>query len=266
MTNILDEAIPAEELEVTENYKIKALIVGKPGVGKTQSSITIPGKKLLIDYDNRSETVAGTKDIDILPIHSQDPRAVEPWLKKADKIPQLLWSKMRREELEWDVVIEDSLTSLLHHAMNWSLTLDPKKGLGGSPAKHHYGPQMFNVEQHIRSMIALPVHYVLTAHAELIEDEEVGGVVFLPKATGKLRTAIPSWFNECYHAYSDKDKDGNRVYFWNTSGTGRWDFLKSTMNQLGKYWQDPIQINFDDPPVGFQRLWEYRFHKKGGEK
>lgn len=182
---------------------------------------------------------------------------------------------VRHGVLPYDSIVEDGLTMMLRYAMNWSLMVDPsgKTGLGGAPAQHHYMPQMHAVSNHIVSMKGLPVHYGLSAHLELIEDTERGGLKFLPKATGKMRTEIPSWFNETYHCFRETDAAKKVKYFLRTAGAGKWDFFKSSMNVLGKFWDDPIPVVFgkewpgDGSSVGFASLLDRRFGpaKKGGE-
>ena len=255
---LLEGAKPATEMVLPENYKIKGMLAGPSGTGKTQSAATLPGKLLYIDYDGRSETLAGLPNIEILDCYDSDPKSPKAWMK-AEDIKKEIWSQVRKGQFSYDGIVEDGLTQMLRYCMNWSLLLDPKRGLGGAPAKQHYMPQMKNVSDHILSLKSLPIHYLLTAHLEIIEDEEMGGLKYLPKATGKMRTEIPGWFNECYYCSREKDKNGKLRYYWTTAGAGRWDFLKSTLNQLGKYWEDPIEVNFKKEAVGFGDLLGRRF-------
>ena len=90
----------------------------------------------------------------------------------------------------------------------------------------------------------------------------MGGLKFLPKATGKMRTEIPGWFNECFYCFRASDDKGKTRYYWNTAGTGKWDFLKSTLNQLGKYWKDPVEVDFSKERVGFKDLLGRRFSRR----
>jgi len=258
--SILSTAKPATEIN-RENYKIKSMLAGPSGSGKTQSASTLPGKLLFVDYDGRSETLAGLPNVEILDCYDADPKSPKAWMK-AEDIRREIWSQVRAKTFPYDGVIEDGLTQMLRYCMNWSLLLDPKRGLGGAPAKQHYLPQMKNVGDHVLSLKSLPLHYLLTVHLEIIEDEEMGGLKYLPKATGKMRTEIPGWFNECFYCLRHPDDKGKLRYYWNTSGNGRWEFLKSTMNQLGKYWEDPVEINFSKKPIGFQDILERRFPQK----
>lgn len=258
---ILGEASPAASMILPNAYKIKGMLTGPSGTGKTQSAATLPGRLLFIDYDGRSETLAGLSNIEILNCYDADPKSPMAWIR-AEDIKKEIWSQVRNKTFPYDGVIEDGLSQMLRYCMNWSLLLDSKRGLGGSPAKQHYMPQMKNVADHVLSLKSLPLHYLLTAHLEIIEDEEMGGLKFLPKATGKMRTEIPGWFNECYFCRRDPDKNGKLRYYWVTAGAGRWDFLKSTLNQLGKWWEDPIEINFSKKEVGFTDLLGRRFTKE----
>lgn len=268
MTTILETAKPAEGAN-RESYLIKALLVGKPGAGKTTSAgRTLPLPTLIIDYDNRAEGMAGVPGVDIIKILPNSKNAMT-WKEKVETITEELWTATRKKELKYASILESGLSSMNRMCMYWALLLDPKKGLGGSPAKQHYGPQMKNLQDHILSMLALPVNYVLEAHYEIVEDEEEGGTIFLPKLFGKSsRTDLPGLFNECYHCYHASDeKTGKEKYFWHTSGFGRFDFMKSSLNNpLGKYWTDPIEIDLSVEPAGFQKLLELRFGKKEGEE
>jgi hypothetical protein len=145
--------------------------------------------------------------------------------------------------------------------MNYSLLLNPKLGLGGAPAEHHYLPQMTMLSSYIFSTIALPCSVIYTGHVDLYENKKMGTHKFYPKMTGKNRTALSSWFNEVYNCYrlsSTKDKEPPR-FFWQTSGDDQMDFFGSAMNTQSLYWTDPIEVNFSNPPVGFADLLKRRF-------
>lgn len=264
---ILETAKPAEGAN-RESYLLKALIVGPSGSGKTTSAaLTLPKPVLVLDYDNRAASVAGFPGIEVIstPIIEPDPKSPKAW-NNSETLKAELWTAARGGKLKYASILESGLSSMNRIAMFWALLLDPKRGLGGSPAKQHYGPQIKNLQDHILSMINLPVNYVLEAHYDITKDEESGMTIFLPKIYGeKFRTELPGMFNECYHAYHLTDKEEKKErYFWHTKGFDRFDFMKSSLNQLGKYWIDPIEIDLSEPVAGFQKLLELRFGK--GEK
>lgn len=264
-TSILDTVISAKDITL-EGYKLKALLLGKSGSGKTTSAgFTLPKPVLVIDYDGRAESLIGVEGIDLLRM-SADPSKPDRWQRGVERLTDELWSQARDKTLKYASILEAGLTSMNRMAMYWALLLDPKRGLGGSPAMQHYAPQMKTLQDHILRMLSLPVHYVLEAHYLLLEDEETGGTAFVPMLYGKTtKTELPGMFNECYHCFHIADKNGKERYYWHTAGTGRYDFMKSSLNQQGKFWTDPVEIDLNQSNTGFQKLLRLRFENKEGK-
>ena len=263
MSTHLSQAKPMEEI-VAKDYLIRCLILGKTGSGKTTSAaLTLPGKILVIDYDNRAQGLAGFPNIEVLPCLEPDPRSPKAWLK-AEEIRREISSACRQGKFPYSGVIEDGMSSMNRFSMNWALLLDSKRGLGGSPAKQHYGPQITNLTNHILAMTVLPVHYILTGHFNLIEDKKEKTFQYLPKVYGQqMRTDVPTWFDECYFVTHKVGENGDDEYFWHTSGVDKYDFMKSSLNSLGRYWNNPVRINLTKSPAGYQQLLAYRFEKGG---
>lgn len=261
---ILDQAKPAESA-TAETYLIKCLLLGKSGSGKTTSAgMTLPPPVLVIDYDNRAESLAGVPGVEIIKL-LPDAADAARW-KKVEELTEELWSAVRKKTLKYKSILESGLTSMNRMSMYWALLLDPKRGLGGSPAKQHYPPQMKTLQDHILRMLGLPLNYVLEGHYNLFDDEETGGTTYLPLLHGKAtRSELAGMFNECYHSYHTTDtKEKTERYFWHTKGFGKFDFMKSSLNQLGKFWTDPIDIDLTKNPAGFQKLLALRFGEKKG--
>ena len=271
-TSVLSEATPAKDIASREMWKGRIGLFGPSKSGKTLGATTLPpyfrGEKkprLLIDCDGRAQTVAGIEDIEIISVHEANPKTPKAW-RKLEAIRKELWSLARAGRFPYSVVIEDGGTMLGRYCMNWALLLDPKRGLGGAPAKQHYIPQMKNFSDHVLSMKELPCHYIFTGHLELLEDPATESVMVLPKVVGKTsRTELATWFDEIYYCQRTNAKEGI-AYSWITKGTGKLDFFGSTLNSKGAYWDDPVIIDFKKEPRGFDLLLEKRFGRKGGEK
>jgi hypothetical protein len=251
-----------ERLRVAENitresFRIKALLVGDSGSGKSTSAITAPGRKLVFEADKRSESLAGFPDIEVLDC--------DDWDSVTDAVEEL-WEQVRHGSFVYDTVIFDSLTSLGRLAMNWSLELKNKKGevtargLGGVPAEQHYYPQMYALSQLCLTTIPLPCHVIFTGHLDIYEDKILKTLDIYPKVTGKIRTEVSSWFNETYLCTRSKGK-----YYWVTAPFQRYAFLKSAINQLGRYWTDDIELDFEKPPTGFSKILNLRFGKENSK-
>lgn len=263
---ILAEATNSGEL-CFEDYRIRALLSSPgSGAGKTTAACSLPGRKLLLDIDNRKESIAGWPLVETIECFEEDSRSPKAWMR-LEKIKRELWSmakeaKKKGEEFPYDGIIVDGNTALFRVCMNWSLLLDPKHGLGGSPAQQHYGPQMKNASDWILSILGLPCHVIFTGHEDKVEQDGGQLACWLPKVTGKLCTEVPKWFNETYFAWRNEVSNEGEVkhrFFWSTQGSGRRDYLKSSMNQLGRYWKDPIEIDFSKEFVGFGDILRRRF-------
>ncbi|KKN39826.1 hypothetical protein LCGC14_0739380 [marine sediment metagenome] len=272
MPKILDQAVKAEDIEIgLEDYFLRVLLTGGSGSGKTTSALSLPGRKLLIDIDGRKNAAAGFKNvriIDLAKILKSDPKSPQAWLTLM-KIKDELWQETRGD-FPYNGVIADGLAAMNRMAINWALLLDPSRGLGGTPAKQHWFPAMEAIVNFMKALLALPCHVILTSHIELIKDETTGGLRLTPKAIGKLRTEVEGWFDETYLCHREHGKGGKPNYYWTTAGGGKELFLKSTLNHLGEYWEDPIELSVPKDtsgatPWGFQRLLEKRFGKEKKE-
>ena len=247
-----------EALDV-KTYRLKLLFGGPTGSGKSTACTTIPGKKLFIDTDGRKEALMGYPDVEVIDCYEPDPKSPTAWIK-LEEIKKEIISQVRRGAFPYSVVIEDGLSSMNRYTMNWALLLNPARGMGGAPIEGHYGAHGTNLMNHILGMIALPIHYVLTCHWNMVEDGN--RVLFVPKVWGRqLRTEIPTVFTEVWLSARMKDagedKGNYQIY---TSPVGNYDFLKSALNRQEKWWKDPVLVNLDAPdPKGIGALFAKRF-------
>ena len=190
MTRILDQAAPAENLTF-ETYRLRVLLSSLgSGAGKTTSACSVPDRlyfrglvpkprpKLLIDIDNRSESVAGWPEVKILKAFEVDAEKPKVW-NRLVKIKQELWEDARKSYKDktpfpYCGVIADGNTSLFRVCMNYCLQIADARGatssgFGGAPAQHHYGPQMKLASEWILSILGLPCDVIFTGHENLIE-------------------------------------------------------------------------------------------------
>ena len=125
MGKILDTATKAESLRF-ETYRIRALLSSPgSGAGKTTAACSIPGRKLLIDIDNRSESVAEWPDVEVVKCHEADPKSPKAW-QRLDNIRKELWALAHPScTFPYAAVIPDGNTALFRVCMNWALLLDP---------------------------------------------------------------------------------------------------------------------------------------------
>ena len=262
--SILSKATKATDFLESEFFW-KVLLCGPSGSGKSTLATTLPGKKLFIDLDDRASSLAGFPDIEIITIRESDKPIDAPTAyKEIDSLVNEIWQAHDKDELPYDSIVLDGLSALTTFAMNEAMSLRTsggqliQRGPGDSPSQPHYGPQMRLFARIVNRLRPLRRHVLFTSHFDLFEDKETHVLTYWPKVIGNIRTEIGNWFNETYECKPPVIKDGKPVYAISTLGVGRMQFVKSALNQLGKYWGNPVPINLDDPPVGFERLMAYR--------
>jgi hypothetical protein len=272
--SVLARAQKSDDLKIMrDNYKIRALLLGESGGGKTTSAISLPGRKLLVDFDGRSEAIAGASDVDVLRIYEADPDKPTAW-NEAITLRDEIWRAIKDNSFNYQGVIWEGFSSMTKFCMNFCLSLRTKsgqlaeRGFGDTPAQHHYGPYMAEMSKFIFNCIAMPTHTVFTGHYYVYEDATTNKIEYWPKLFGNLRTEVGSWFNETYHCYNltQTIKEGDKQvkkqkYYWQTASDTKFGFLKSSLNQLGHYWQSPIELDPSVAPWGFEKLLKLRFGK-----
>ncbi len=262
MTSYKDAKKPGEN----GGRKIRVLMVGPSGAGKTTGMMTMPGRKLLIDMDGRTDELDETLwDVKVMKFQRNGQNGSKPWIDLEMLLDDLMRDG-RDGKVPYESIIFDSLTSMGKLAMDWSLVTTPgAKGPGNSPAMQHYTPQMTKMEGFIMRSLGLPFHVGYTGHFDMYENPKTKMLEYWPTMYGKLRTQIGSWFNETYEA-SREVVDGKSVYLWYTGGgKSQKPFLKSSMNRLGGFWTDPIVVDFGPKgttKTGFEVLLKKRY---GGE-
>jgi len=265
-----NEVESLEESEIDpETYKPKILALGNTGAGKSTLGATFAGKKLLIDYDGRADSLIGFPNIKVIKVFDGNPTSPKAWTKATD-IRKWLWSLARRKDqpFPYSFIMEGGLTSMGTYCMYHSLLLDPKRGLGGSPGKQHYGPWIKYMGDHIRAMHALPCGYFLEGHLNFVEDENTSEMQVFPKVFGRqFKTELPSIFNEVWLCHKDRDPKTRKATFWvDTEGSGIYNFFRSALNRRGLYWTSPVSVDLSEEPAGISKLLQLRFGKKGGDK
>jgi len=200
--------------------KIKALVYGRSGSGKTFGALTFP-RPLVFDFDEGIATARnplfvtkyGKKDIlyerfgDVTTKRGvvEQPRAFDDACTFLDKMlsPEHIGT--------FDTIIIDSATTLTDLAMNKGVVILGSNKLSQSfnqaklsglltPKMQDYQASRSLVEQFIDLVKAADKHIVLICHEYQVLNEETGVVqAITPLLTGKSREAIPLKFDEVWN-------------------------------------------------------------------
>ncbi len=183
--------------------RTRTLVWGPSGSGKTWSLRTWPRPLLIADFDIGVECLSGEKDIYFESFHEPDP--FHP--QALDNFRKWLGERMGElKEGKYKSFALDSATFLSRSVMY--AILGQAQRAGQNPQIQDYGSFAIKFENIMSQLLALPLHLVLTAHDEMVKDEDCGKVFVLPYMIGrKIPRQVGIWFREIYYAYKRQVRD-----------------------------------------------------------
>lgn len=210
---------------------------GKPGTGKTTlaSTMTKLGYKILfLDVDNKIPSMVNLEglvesgQIVVQPIQAKltqtslRERILTPqkafhkrptgYLEYCDQISDLEAYLTRGEPHPCQVLVTDSLTSLLEH-LNRLISSQAKKDHW---TYDEWAILLTNLEEYFYTMLNLTKlfkHVIVIAHEQTIVEEETGRVTdILPAVAGSMRNKIGKYFEEIYYTHVRATKDGAQYF------------------------------------------------------
>lgn len=201
----------------------RILLMGDSGTGKTHFIGTMP-KPVVLDFDRGLATLAG-KDVQAMQMGG--------------------WAELKTEIEKWrtagaqygaETLAIDSLTMAADAAMTHVLQ---KNGRGaGQPTIADWGEAIREVKDLLNVVTTLKCNVVVTAHTQLVKDELLGDVQWVPLIFGKdLPNRLGIWFDEVYLTTVLSTIEGGKKqnsYKLQVKPDSRMKMLKSRMNTDGK--------------------------------
>jgi len=200
------------------------LTYGKPGTSKTTLAATftkLGHKVLFLDVDQKIKSMVNLQgliesgDIKVIPIEAKltestlKQRILTPqlaiakrplgYLEFCDRISEIEASIKAGEPQEYQVLVVDSLTSLLEHLFRLIMSMSKKVKFEFD----EWAIVLSNLEDFFYSMMALQPtfrHVNIIAHEQAIYDEDSGRLLdILPAIQGSMRNKVGKYFEEVYH-------------------------------------------------------------------
>ena len=172
--------------------KLKVLVYGKSGSGKTMFAGTFP-KPYVFDSDNGTLSLRNMgNDVEYDVYRDGDlarPTAINAIEKKVAEL-------QKGNGIE--TIVVDSLTTIADLAMNRVLFMNGRAK--AVPQQQDWLQQMNWIRNFVLTLLAMPKHVVVVAHEQVDKDENLGNLQALPMVTGKLAGKIGLYFDEVYNA------------------------------------------------------------------
>lgn len=189
--------------------KIKLLVYGESGAGKTIFATTFPTPIKIFDFDGKISSAVNywrgdTKLADMDADHLQPAGAGDkPFVRFNTELTKLE-ELAKKGDFPFKTVIFDSLTTYCESMLREVMRQHPetKRFDSHTPVLQDYGIMNSHFKVFLSRMLQLPCHVVFTAHIQSEKDESTGALVRQPLATGKLPMLVPMMFEEVYRMFT----------------------------------------------------------------
>lgn len=189
----------------TDNMKLKVLVYGGSGTGKTTFSATFP-KPFIFDFDGGLLSVRG-RDIEYETYVDKSmlrPDAFERFSTKLEELHGMA-------SLPYQTVVLDSITTMQEAVLRSIQSTN--RTLGKQTTLQEWGMLVGKMEDILYRINSLNVNIVAIAHEQIVQDEISSEIMVLPLIVGKkLPDRIGLWFDEVYNSRVDRGQGGRPTY------------------------------------------------------
>ena len=198
--------------------RVKCLVYGKSGVGKTSTALTLDPKTTLII----------SAESGLLPLRGCQ---IEVWEMEGWEDVQNSYMELLKEENQrrFKTIFIDSLTEINEQAKEQIVKKDRPALKGQDIGKVYddlmtmqdYGLLATRMTRMIRAFRDLPYNIVFTCLEDSVKDELTGAISMAPSINGKLAVNIAGYFDEVFRMVT-KETDDKASRWFLTEKSEKW--------------------------------------------
>jgi phage nucleotide-binding protein len=202
--------------EIKTEGKMKLLLYGDAGEGKTCFATSFPGPTLLLDFDGKADSAAlfhrGKPVLDNIDVMELAANMVDDPIDAMNKlIDQQLVPAQKTGEMKYKTIILDSITTFSTACLAHIIKTNPgikrvpcKQGV--QPGMQDYGILKREFQKLVPGILSLDCNIIMTAHISVTKDDLTGQIVRGPIMDGSFSDMLPIYFKEVWKLGVDKEK------------------------------------------------------------
>ncbi len=175
--------------------KLRLLLYGEAGSGKTSFLKDLPRPLLVMDWDGKYDPLLGQSGIEVVSYYSAEAGDAVKLIPKFWKD----WMEAKKDP-KWASIAVDSLTAL-DRSLERYVVMNSGKGKGASDRAtiQEYGDMKLWYKTWLNSLCSCSdKHVVVLAHEEFNKDSESEVISIRPKITGRIAEDIASIFRDTW--------------------------------------------------------------------
>lgn len=192
-----------ERLPTSSDTKVKGLIYGNPGVGKTMFCAVAP-KPIIANCEGGllclDKISAYHDDLDLLKVDIHTIKDL-----------QELYNYLSKEEHDRETVVIDSLAEVIRIGMD-EIISSPNRDAryGDAPTLQDYSLNTNRMRKIVRLFRDLPMHVFFTCHASNQKDEQSGRIMTKPSLTPRISEEVMGYVDLVGYLFV-ADVEGNKT-------------------------------------------------------
>ena len=195
------------EIKSTKNSgvdKLKILVYGESGVGKTLLAKTLPPETLIISAEAGLLGLSGSK-FDVVDVAVDDAGKIIPESSRTARLAQIYHHLQKPENVKkYQWIFIDSLTEISENLMaNLQEQLPEKKD-----TLNRYGENSRRLKAIVKKFRDLPYYNVVFTALAAKEGDDLGPKYYAPSVIGKVSQALPSYFDEVFFMEVEETPEG----------------------------------------------------------
>jgi hypothetical protein len=220
---------PLNLTDLDSTSRLKILVYGHSGVGKTIFATGFPKPLYVADFDGKISSARNFYPAEALSEVSYDNfqpqgeiNSDKPFVRFNTELVTLE-RQAKEGKFPYKTFVLDSITTYTEQMLREIMRQHPgaKRYDQKTPVLQDYGIMNSHFKLYLSRVLQLPCNVVVTAHIQTSKDERTGELHHEPMCTGKLPDLLPVLFEEVYRAYTE-NKAGETSYLAQTRAGNRY--------------------------------------------